>query len=99
MDNRLTITVDLDSGAVSSNYFEKSIKVREEKLKDMALKVFKTGSGNKKALNGFSAMAEIMINFACTVSLMNTDVYQYLVKYIETIRDIKAKDVINENNE
>ena len=99
MDNRLTITVDLDSGAVSSNYFEKSIKVREEKLKDMALKVFKTGSGNKKALNGFSAMAEIMINFACTVALMNTDVYQYLVKYIETIRDIKAKDVINENNE
>ena len=99
MDNRLTITIDLDSGAVSSNYFEKSIKVREEKLKDMALKVFKTGSGNKKALNGFSAMAEIMINFACTVSLMNTDVYQYLVKYIETIRDIKAKDVINENNE
>ena len=99
MDNRLTITVDLDSGAVSSNYFEKSIKVREEKLKEMALKVFKTGSGNKKALNGFSAMAEIMINFACTVSLMNTDVYQYLVKYIETIRDIKAKDVINENNE
>lgn len=99
MDNRLTITIDLDSGAVSSNYFEKSIKVREEKLKDMALKVFKTGSGNKKALNGFSAMAEIMINFACTVALMNTDVYQYLVKYIETIRDIKAKDVINENNE
>lgn len=99
MDNRLTITVDLDSGAVSSNYFEKSIKVREEKLKDMALKVFKTGSGNKKALNGFSAMAEIMINFACTVALMNTDVYQYLVKYTETIRDIKAKDVINENNE
>ena len=99
MDNRLTITVDLDSGAVSSNYFEKSVKVREEKLKEMALKVFKTGSGNKKALNGFSAMAEIMINFACTVALMNTDVYQYLVKYTETIRDIKAKDVINENNE
>ena len=96
MDNRLTITIDLDSGAVSSNYFEKSIKVREEKLKDMALKVFKTGSWNKKALNGFSAMAEIMINFACTVALMNTDVYQYLVKYTETIRDIKAKDVINE---
>lgn len=96
MVNRLTITVDLDSGAVSSNYFEKSIKVREEKFKEMALKVFKTGSGNKKALNGFSAMAEIMINFACTVALMNTDVYQYLVKYTETIRNIKANDVIHE---
>ena len=101
MDNRLTITVDLDSGAVSSNYFEKSVKVREEKFKEMALKVFKTGNGNQKALNGFSAMAEIMINFVCTVSLMNTDVYHYLVKYTETIRELKANDVLlnTENNE
>lgn len=101
MDNRLTITIDLDSGAVSSNYFEKSVKVREEKLKEMALKVFKTGNGNQKALNGFSAMAEIMINFVCTVSLMNTDVYHYLVKYTETIRELKANDVLlnTENNE
>lgn len=101
MDNRLTITIDLDSGAVSSNYFEKSVKVREEKLKEMALKVFKTGNGNKKALNGFSAMAEIMINFVCTVSLMNTDVYHYLVKYTDTIRELKANDVLlnTENNE
>ena len=101
MDNRLTITIDLDSGAVSSNYFEKSVKVREEKLKEMALKVLKTGNGNQKALNGFSAMAEIMINFVCTVSLMNTDVYHYLVKYTETIRELKANDVLlnTENNE
>lgn len=101
MDNRLTITIDLDSGEVSSNYFEKSVKVREEKFKEMALKVFKTGNGNQKALNGFSAMAEIMINFVCTVSLMNTDVYHYLVKYTETIRELKANDVLlnTENNE
>lgn len=101
MDNRLTITIDLDSGEVSSNYFEKSVKVREEKFKEMALKVFKTGNRNQKALNGFSAMAEIMINFVCTVSLMNTDVYHYLVKYTDTIRELKANDVLlnTENNE